>query len=639
MKRFRSWSVLLLLVGLSTGMMAQQWPGYTLYSVSNSNTVYLVDTNGTTYHTWTMSNAGTGYSTYMEPGGTIVRTVRVTNGAFQGGGLTGRCQKVDYNGTVIWDWTHSGSTFILHHDHHVLPNGNVLFIAYENKTPQEVSAAGCASSITVQSEKIIEVQPTGATTGTIVWEWHLWDHLTQNVDPQKANYHSSISAHPELMNINYGIQKDWIHMNGLDYNAATDQILMSSHNMSEVYVIDHSTTTAEAASHSGGNSGKGGDFLYRWGNPQVYASGTNNDKVLKVCHDSHWIPQGCPNAGSLVAFNNDGISQQQSCIDIFDAPENGYLFDLNPGPAYGPSSYGTRIPCNGRSSNMSNSVQFPNGNTQICMATLGTIYEINPAGTVIWTKQVQGGFVPQAQRYSLCYINGNTEPTALVSAAQDSVCPNTNVDLTLTPGGGSNYTYNWSSYPAGFSSTSQNPTVSPSVTTTYYVTVTSGGCTTTNSVRIVVVPAATPTITQTNDTLCASTASSYQWFLNGSQIPGATNQCHVAVLSGNYTVQITDSLGCLSMESAPVTINLVAVSNPMAAGWSFYPNPSQGSLHIVSPAGAEFVASVADACGKRVAFAINAHSLDLSTLKSGMYFVSIYQGDQLITTQKIALTH
>jgi hypothetical protein len=70
------------------------------------------------------------------------------------------------------------------------------------------------------------------------------------------------------MNLNYGAsatQTDWIHLNSIDYNSVLDQILLSSHAISEVWIIDHSTSTAQAASHTGGNSGKGGDIIYRWG--------------------------------------------------------------------------------------------------------------------------------------------------------------------------------------------------------------------------------------------------------------------------------------------------------------------------------------------------------------------------------------
>ncbi len=74
---------------------------------------------------------------------------------------------------------------------------------------------------------------------------------------------------------------DWLHTNSVDYNEEFDQIVVSVRHFSEIWVIDHSTTTAEAAGHSGGNSGKGGDLLYRWGNPEAYRSrGRRRSEVL-----------------------------------------------------------------------------------------------------------------------------------------------------------------------------------------------------------------------------------------------------------------------------------------------------------------------------------------------------------------------
>ena len=64
------------------------------------------------------------------------------------------------------------------------------------------------------------------------------------------------------------VNPDWTHVNSVDYNAELDQIVISVHEFSEIWIIDHSTTTAEAAGHTGGRSGKGGDLLYRWGNPR-----------------------------------------------------------------------------------------------------------------------------------------------------------------------------------------------------------------------------------------------------------------------------------------------------------------------------------------------------------------------------------
>jgi hypothetical protein len=392
---------------------AQQWGDYTLYSTGT--TTLLVDTANTTttVHTWThASTSKTGYSSYLMPGGILWRTVSHSGNSFSGGPVCGEVQKVAYDGTVLWNFVYSTTTYCTHHDICPLPNGNVLLISYELKSAAEVTAAGGSYSGAMWPDKIVEVKPNGATGGDIVWEWHTWDHLIQNVKSTAANYQTSIVDHPELININYKATKDWQHMNGIHYNPILDQIAFSSHNFSELYIIDHSTTTEEAASHKGGNSGKGGDILYRWGNPEAYgASGT---KILNVTHDAHWNPEGGPNAGFLVGYNNGGISSSASCADMIETPRDGYNYTRTAGAAYAPASYTVRQASGGYNGNMGSSQQLPNGNILICIATAGIINEFSPTGVKLWTKST-GGSTAKAYRYSKCYVDNAAPAIPVIS--------------------------------------------------------------------------------------------------------------------------------------------------------------------------------------------------------------------------------
>lgn len=561
MKRNIIYTAILLMVCQCSGF-AQSWGDYTLIARQNSTTVSLINLSNTAVKTWSLSGS-TGYSAYLLPGGDLLRSVTNTGNSLSGGGMTGRIQKVSYSGTVLWDYVYSSSTYCMHHDICPMPNGNVLIISYDVKTASEVAAAGGTFGSTMWSEKIVELQPSGTNGANIVWEWKLWDHLAQNTDASKPNYVSSIVNNPQLMNVNYNAQKDWVHMNGIDYNSSTDQIVVSSHNLNEMWLIDHSTTTAEAASHSGGNSGKGGDFLYRWGNPAAYSA--SGSAVFNVVHDAHWVHDG-PYTGYFAAFNNKGVSSSQSSID-YVSPN----YNLTLGQAYLPSTYSARQAVNGYTSNMGNSQQLPNGNTLICVATAGNVYEINSAGTVVWSYNT-GGVTPQARRYEASYLCASP-PSASASASQSSICANTSITLNANASG-SGLTYAWASNPTGFTSTSASASVTPTATTTYTVTVTSGTCSTTSSVVVTVNTKPTATITASpsasicsgnnvtlNTTASGGTGLTYSW--SGNSLSSTQqNPTFAPTSTGTYTVTVTNSAGCSTTATQSITVNPLPTVSP-----------------------------------------------------------------------------
>ncbi|MFQ5600904.1 MAG: aryl-sulfate sulfotransferase, partial [Candidatus Krumholzibacteriia bacterium] len=266
------------------GLAQVPYPGETLISPLATTETFLIDMAGNVTKTWHGSSEPASIA-YLLEDGSIVRPGRYPGGQFSSGGAGGRIQWIDANDNLVWDFLFADSDHQQHHDIEPLPNGNVLLIAWERKSNAEVVAAGRQStSSEMWPTLIVEVEPVGSTGGNIVWEWHLWDHIVQDVDPAKPNY-GVVADHPELIDINFGPvgggpfgSGDWIHANAIDYNADLDQIVFSSPRFSEIFVIDHSTTTVQAAGHTGGNGGMGGDILYRWGNPQAYDRGSASDR-------------------------------------------------------------------------------------------------------------------------------------------------------------------------------------------------------------------------------------------------------------------------------------------------------------------------------------------------------------------------
>ena len=380
--------------------------GYTLFSPMASNTSYLIDHFGREVHNWTSpGNHRPGLSAYLLDDGSLLRTANLGNnqpGEFSGGGSAGKVERISWEGDLDWSWSYSSELYRSHHDIEPLPNGNFLMIAWEyrneseaaevGKYPQDDSSRALGTS-SVWPDRIIEVKPIGTDQAEIVWQWTFWDHLIQDYDPGKANY-GVVSDHPELLDVNFidsvgGASggRDWLHCNGIDYNQVLDQIAISCKNTNEIYIIDHSTTTEEASGHTGGNSGMGGDILYRYGNPESYQRGGAEDQVSFAQHDIQWIQPGYPDEGKLMLFNNgNGRDTLYSSVDVIETPLNGYVYDIDSIEPFEPKnlSWTWDVGVEMYSSAISGSTRLSNGNTLITFGMQGTLIEVDYSGEIVW---------------------------------------------------------------------------------------------------------------------------------------------------------------------------------------------------------------------------------------------------------------
>lgn len=368
--------------------------GYTFFAPVNSTTTYLIDNCGDLQFTW-QSAYTTGHTVELQPDGTVYRACNFQNGSpINAGGGGGRIEAIRVDQQIDWEFVYANDSVRLHHDFEVLPNGNIVMIAWEAISIQDAIDFGRDPALIGASglwpEHLIEYNPT---LDQIVWEWHSWDHVVQDFDNTKPNF-GVVADHPELFDLNFdkgNAAADWQHFNAVDYNADLDQLLFSSPAWNEIYIIDHSTTTSEAASHVGGLSGKGGDILWRWGNPEIYGRGVTADRQLYGQHDAHWIPSGYRYENEIMVFNNGkGMTPDEfSRICIINPvilPNGDY--DIVTGGSFLPTAFGysyeAPTPTDFYSHNISSAEMLPNGNIFIDDGAKGHFFEVDSLGNKVW---------------------------------------------------------------------------------------------------------------------------------------------------------------------------------------------------------------------------------------------------------------
>lgn len=400
--------------------------GYTFFSPFSGTKAYLIDNCGQLINEW---DRGTrpGLSAYFLDDGLMLRTYKADlAGPFTSASNAGGLELVDWDNNTIWKYEINTPEQLSHHDAVMMDNGHILVLTWELTYRDELVALGrdptqIATENYMWSEKILEIKPIGSDGAEIIWQWHINDHYIQDFDGTLANF-GMIEDHPELFDINLpelnssnsNATRDWNHFNAIDYNEDLDQILLSVRNSDEIWILDHSTTTEEAASHQGGKYGKGGDLIYRWGNASSYQRANVGDQKLFGQHGVHWIDESLNDAGGIMIYNN-GNGQpgaDYSRVQILNPPQDsaGY-YQTDGSAAYGPDLaedvYGDLSSEQFYSAFLSNAYRLVDGNTLINAGSPGRIFEITPDRQIAWSYEIPlFGDVPATQGQNV-NNNGN----------------------------------------------------------------------------------------------------------------------------------------------------------------------------------------------------------------------------------------
>ena len=430
------------------------YPGFTLFSPLDSRRVILVDMAGEEVHHWD-TPLKPGDSCYLTERGTVLACQRYGDDPYfqDAGGHGGKVLELGHDGEVLWTFDWNGEHGSQHHDIEELPNGNILFVAWDRMTREDALAAGRDPELLEGGEwwggAVYEVKPTRPEGGEIVWSWHAMDHVVQSYDEDLAGYVEDPSEHPHKIDINGDFDPDppseeeqaeidqqmaaigyagggsddddqgddavaddaadddaaaddeeekedpadaarkarvkgadWMHTNAVAYNAKLDQIAISVRRFDEVWIIDHGTTREEA-------KGPKGDLLYRWGNPFAYGMGAHAERPLLGQHNVQWIPEGYLGAGNLIVFNNGNREREWSTLVEWWPPlDEAGRYTREEGQPFGPAEpqwvYEAAEPESFYSPFISGVQRLPNGNTLACSGAPGRVFEVSPAGEVVW---------------------------------------------------------------------------------------------------------------------------------------------------------------------------------------------------------------------------------------------------------------
>ena len=429
------------LTGVTLYQPEKCWGGYTLLPASSFSTAKgarLIDMNGRVVHTW--PGVFGCYDNKLLPGGHILGTSGPNRG-----------HRHDMHDIIMHDWENRREQCIdhleelevegrrihtarAHHDfqregnpvgyyapgQEPLLHGGMLINSTRTVRRPDLSPVPLADS------RLVEVD----AEGNEVWSWLLTDHWDElGLSETARNAFARLPGYMPSM----GYAKD-VYLNncarlgpnkwydGGDTRFHPDNIITDSRMLNNSFIIERST----------------GNIVWRIG-PDYNTPELRHLRTIIGQHHVHMIPKGLPGEGNILIFDNGGMagygdSSPSSFSGTYTACRHfSRVLEINPVTLEIVWNYNdlrdyqsaTRTQffsciCSGMQ-------RLPNGNTLICEATSGRLFEVTEEGELVWEFVDPAGFLFRAHRYPYDWAPQGSLP----EPAEQAVTPPQNALLTL----------------------------------------------------------------------------------------------------------------------------------------------------------------------------------------------------------------
>jgi len=416
------------------------------FASSGKTSTYLVDMTGRLVNSWVKSSlTETVLNAKLEENGNLSRSCVMfkpagadpTNVMLGTYGGCGAIEEVNWDGSTASRYQFYNAQYRSHDDYMKIYNSQLgrytyLVIVWEPHTQAEALAAGATGAVPSNwsLDAVYEYDPS---TGSIVWKWSFFDHLTTTPTVKtkfNINTASTTRTAPTV---------DWLHCNSVGYNPANGYIVINSREFNELFVIDHDATFVDTANWQANYTAAAstsGDFIYRFGSTMNYGAGTapsyrnSGTQQLWGAHGAAFIPSvaypGGPSlsgygVGDILVFNNFGCNgnpigletqAQQINPHISNFTSNQYVTGSSyvwpeTVPYLGVANQGQGMPnlnlsrqiywrfkAQGTfgmySAHLGSTQRLPNGNTLMCEGEAGHMIEVTYAWSTSEVNAIAG---------------------------------------------------------------------------------------------------------------------------------------------------------------------------------------------------------------------------------------------------------